>query len=130
MQNTEKYSMKNIIIHSTHPRKSSVVCVTCSNTKRKTGPLQRIPKGYMHNICHGAREEKQFDKDYAKKNMLYHTVTFDLQAVLHCECSNVSQVYYNRKLMVHFLYQLANVFTNGSMNIEQLVFKLLEVTLV
>jgi hypothetical protein len=33
-------------------------------------------------------------------------------------------------LMVHFLYHLSNVFTNCSMNINQLVFKLLEVTLV
>ena len=32
--------------------------------------------------------------------------------------------------MVHFLYHLMNVFTNCSMNINQLVFKLLEVTLV
>ena len=39
-----------------------------------------------------AREEKQFDKDYAKTNLFYHTLTFDLQAVLHCPCSNVSQV--------------------------------------
>ena len=45
-----------------------------------------------------AREEKQFDKDYAKKNLFCHTVTFDLQAVSHCPCSNVSQVYYKRKL--------------------------------
>jgi hypothetical protein len=32
--------------------------------------------------------------------------------------------------MVHFLYHLTNVFTNCSKNIDQLVFKLLEVTLV
>jgi hypothetical protein len=32
--------------------------------------------------------------------------------------------------MVHFLYHLTNVFTNCSINIDQLVFKLLEVTLV
>ena len=32
--------------------------------------------------------------------------------------------------MVDFLYHLTNVFTNCSMNIDQLVFKLLEVTLV
>jgi len=45
-----------------------------------------------------AREEKQCDKEYAQKNRFYHTVTFDLQAVLHCSCSNVSQVYEKRKL--------------------------------
>ena len=57
-----------------------------------------------------AREEKQFDKDYSKKNMFYHTVTFDLQAVLHCPCSNVSQVYYKRKLNCYNLsvYSLGN----------------------
>ena len=100
VQNTEKYSVKNTIIHSTHPRKISVVCVTYTNTKRKTDPLQRIPKGYTHNPCHGKFElekKKQFDKDYAQKNLFYHTVTFDLQAVLHCPCSNVSQVYYKRQ---------------------------------
>ena len=32
--------------------------------------------------------------------------------------------------MVHFLYHLKNVFTNCSMNIDQLVYKLLEITLV
>ena len=32
--------------------------------------------------------------------------------------------------MMDFLYHLTNVFTNCSMNIDQLVFKLLEVTLV
>jgi hypothetical protein len=33
-------------------------------------------------------------------------------------------------VMMHFLYHLTNVFTNCSMNIDQLVFKLIEVTLV
>ena len=39
-------------------------------------------------------------------------------------------VLYLYPLMVHFLCHLMNVFTNCSMNIDQLVFKLLEVTLV
>lgn len=53
VQNTETYSVKNAIIHCTHPRKTGVVCVTCTNTKRKADPLQRILKGYTHNPCHG-----------------------------------------------------------------------------
>ena len=95
VQNTEIYNVKNTIIHSTQPRKISVVRVTCTNTKRKTEPLQRIPKGYTHNLCHGKFElEKKNNliKDYSKKNLFYHTVIFDLQVVLHCPCSNVSQV--------------------------------------
>lgn len=57
-----------------------------------------------------AREEKQFDKDFAKKNPKYHTVTFDLQSVLQIPCSNVSQVYYKRKLNCYNLsvYSLAD----------------------
>jgi hypothetical protein len=37
---------------------------------------------------------------------------------------------FTKKIIVDFLYHLMNVFTNCSMNIDQLIFKLLEVTLV
>jgi hypothetical protein len=44
---------------------------------------------------------------------------------------NLSQTsIYTNIFIPDFLYHLTNVFTNRSMNIDQLVFKLLEVTLV
>lgn len=47
---------------------------------------------------HIQRKLKAFDKNFSKSRKDYHTATFDLQSVLHTPCSNVSQVYYNRKL--------------------------------
>jgi hypothetical protein len=46
------------------------------------------------------------------------------------DISIIMYIIWSSLLMVHFLYHLMNVFTNCSMNIDQLVFKLLKVTLV
>jgi hypothetical protein len=45
-----------------------------------------------------AREEKEHDKERAKVNQSVYAATFDLEAVLYTPCSNVSQIFYKRKL--------------------------------
>jgi len=48
-----------------------------------------------------ARNEKAADKAKACKDSTYHAVTVDLQSVLTTPCSNVSDMYYSRKLAVY-----------------------------
>ena len=57
-----------------------------------------------------AREEKEKDKEAARKDPSKHVVTVDLQAVLQAPCTNVSQLYYRRKLSVYnfTIYSLAD----------------------
>ena len=50
-----------------------------------------------------ARCQKEQDKQRAVSDPKYHTVTFDLQAVLTTPCSRVSQLYYKRKLQCYNL---------------------------
>ena len=50
-----------------------------------------------------ARYQKDQDKQKAVSDGSYHTVTFDLQAVLTTPCSRVSQLYYKRKLRCYNL---------------------------
>ena len=45
-----------------------------------------------------ARHEKENDKEASKKDKSIKSATFDLQAVLYTPCSNVSKVFYKRKL--------------------------------
>ena len=48
-----------------------------------------------------ARNEKAADKAKVCKDSTYHAVTVDLQSVLTTPCSNVSDMYYSRKLAVY-----------------------------
>lgn len=50
-----------------------------------------------------AREEKEHDKERAKVNQSVYAATFDLEAVLYTPCSNVSQIFYKRKLACYNL---------------------------
>lgn len=50
-----------------------------------------------------AREQKENDKKKAKKNESYKAVTFDLEQVLTTPWSNVSSLFYSRKLSTYNL---------------------------
>ena len=48
-----------------------------------------------------ARMEKANDKSLSKKDPNYRVITFDLQQVLYTPCTQVSDMYYSRKLCVY-----------------------------
>lgn len=50
-----------------------------------------------------ANNAKKFDKERASNNPDFITVTFDLQSVLQIPCSDVSPMYYSRKLCAYNL---------------------------
>lgn len=50
-----------------------------------------------------AREETEHDKEKAKSDRSVFSATFDLEAVLYTPCSNVSQIFYKRKLYCYIL---------------------------
>ncbi|CAG2207374.1 unnamed protein product [Mytilus edulis] len=83
-------------------------CLICHNynTMIETGntdeAVKRIYTEHQQRKVRG-REEKQIDKEIAKKDKSYQAVTFDLEAVLPTPCSLVSQVYYKRKLSCYNL---------------------------
>ncbi|XP_076087808.1 uncharacterized protein LOC143058197 [Mytilus galloprovincialis] len=83
-------------------------CLICHNynTMIETGntdeAVKRIYTEHQQRKVRG-REEKQIDKEIAKKDKSYQAVTFDLEAVLPTPCSLGSQVYYKRKLSCYNL---------------------------
>ncbi|KAJ8319696.1 hypothetical protein KUTeg_002739 [Tegillarca granosa] len=87
-----------------YSRQRDFFCSTVSESvKVRTKPkrVRKLTRTYTFNVKGKqlkAREEKTLDKNFAKENATYHAATFDLQSVLHTPCSNVSQVYYKRKL--------------------------------
>ena len=94
----------NISFHK--PKKDQ--CLTCNNynqLKESDNVDEKTQKDYdVHQERkERARLEKQRDKEQAKTNNGYHSVTFDLEAVLSTPCSLVSQAYYKRKLSCYNL---------------------------
>ncbi|KAL2086584.1 hypothetical protein ACEWY4_017643 [Coilia grayii] len=61
-----------------------------------------------------AREQKENDKNKAKEHESYKAVTFDLEQVLTTPWSNVSSLYYSRKLSTYNL----TVYELGSKDVE------------
>ena len=94
----------NISFH--RPKKDS--CQTCNayEVKQKQNTLsQQDELDYKTHMerKNQAREEKEKDKIISKENKAMYVATFDLQAVLPTPCSNVSQIYYKRKLNTYNL---------------------------
>ena len=72
--------------------------VTLCFEKDRAGNVSEIDKtNYESHL------EKEKDKEASKQNKCLYTVTFDLQAVLYTPCSNVSKVFYKRKLYCYNL---------------------------
>ena len=83
-------------------------CLTCHNYNQmeESGNIDNeLKENYIEHQKRKiqGREEKQRDKEKAKKDKSYQAVTFDLEAVLPTPCSLVSQVYYKRKLSCYNL---------------------------
>ncbi|MCG8049000.1 MAG: hypothetical protein N0E48_25925 [Candidatus Thiodiazotropha endolucinida] len=101
----------NLSFHK--PKKD--ICSTC-NTFEQKKKANTITQGDEINIeAHikrkeESRTEKENDKKVSQSDKSVCAVTFDLEAVLSTPCSNVSQVYYKRKLNSYNLtvYSLAN----------------------
>ena len=89
----------NLSFHK--PKKDT--CAFCNTYKEKerTGFVSDMEKyNYDEHLRRKeeARREKENDKEASKKDKSIYSATFDLQAVLYTPCSNVSKVFYKRKL--------------------------------
>lgn len=74
------------------------------STKKKHGTLTEAEEeSFQHHIKRRgrARDEKEKDKQEAKKDDSRHVITVDMQAVMQAPCGLVSQLYYKRKLSVY-----------------------------
>ena len=90
--------------------------------KERTGNVSEIDKTNYDNHLKRkdeAMNEKERYRDASKQNKSLYTATFDLQAVLYTLCSNVSKVFYKRKLncynLTYFLWQTKLVYVTSGM---------------
>ena len=81
------------------------LCATCEKYKNLENRVDADEVRQKNHIrCKNrAREEKERDKITASTNQALRSVTFDLQQVLHTPCTQVSTLYYARKLCVYNL---------------------------
>jgi hypothetical protein len=90
----------NLSFH--HPKKD--LCVKCEqyNNASEEEKIQ-LHDEHVNHIKRNelARSEKAADKDRAMADKTWHAVTADLQSVLSTPCSNVSALYYARKLSIY-----------------------------
>ena len=103
------------------PKKDQCSTCTIYNMKKMEGKLgeeeQESQKQHLSRK-ERAREEKEKDKEAARKDPSKHVVTVDLQAVLQAPCTNVSQLYYKRKLCTTSRYihrQMVKVIATSGM---------------
>ena len=85
-----------------HPRKDQ--CLQCETFKRASEHEKLdLQSNYDEHIKRkkDAQEKKKQDKENAAKDPTFVTATFDLQSVLQLPCSDVSSMYYKRKLCVY-----------------------------
>lgn len=81
-------------------------CSTCAKYEQATGEAKNeLTETYNQ---HKQREKdanasKAFDKERATTDNTFKTITFDLQSVLQIPCSDVSPMYYKRKLCCYNL---------------------------
>ena len=95
--------MKTLTCPSMCQRRTSVFGAVHS-TKKKHGTLTEAEEeSFQHHIKRRgrARDEKEKDKQEAKKDDSRHVITVDMQAVMQAPCGLVSQLYYKRKLSVY-----------------------------
>lgn len=88
------------------------LCVICTNyEKAAQEKKQELENSYKSHIKRkqDCNEEKERDKERALKDPHFTSITFDLQAVLQIPTSNVSLLYYSRKMIVYnlALYEFA-----------------------
>ena len=86
------------------PKKDQCLRCTVHSTKKKQGTLtQAEEESFQHHFKRRgrARDEKEQDKQKAKKDDSRHVITVDMQAVMQAPCGLVSQLYYKRKLSVY-----------------------------
>ena len=101
----------NLSFHK--PKKDT--CSTCNAFEQKKKANTITQEDEINIEAHTKRKEesraeKENDKKVSQSDKSVCAVTFDLEAVLSTPCSNVSQVYYKRKLNSYNLtvYSLAN----------------------
>ena len=96
------------------PKKDTCAFCNTYQEKERTGVVSEEDKiNYAEHLKRKdeARSEKEKDKEAAKQEKSIYTATFDLQAVLYTPCSNVSKVFYKRKLNCYnlTLFSLADL---------------------
>ena len=84
------------------PRKD--LCQTCENYRHAPETEKFVQAYQKHDVrkkdCY---EEKERDKERAIREEQFQSVTFDLQSVLQIPSSDVSPMYYSRKICVYNL---------------------------
>lgn len=75
------------------------LCQTCENYKNAT-EKEKFEVAYQNHQRrkHECYAAKSSDKERALKENNFVSVTFDLQSVLQIPCSDVSPMYYSRKV--------------------------------
>ena len=89
----------NLSFHK--PKKDTCTFCNTYNEKVRTGFVSETETNNHEEHLKrkdDARNKKEKDKEISKHNKSIYTATFDLQAVLYTSCSNVSKVFYKRKL--------------------------------
>lgn len=107
-----RYFCKNYNLSFFKPKKDQ--CVICTNYNNATAQDEKMIKDYEAHIQRKeeAYRAKDSDKLRAKKDKSFLTATFDLQSVLQVPSSDVSPMYYSRKLCVYNLCVYENVEPN------------------
>lgn len=85
-----------------HPKKD--LCLKCEQYRNASEEDKvKLIDEYNNHVQRKeqARSEKAADKERAMSDRRWHVVTADLQSVLSTPCSNVSSMYYARKLSVY-----------------------------
>lgn len=95
---------KNYNLSFFHPKKDQ--CLTCSRYQQASpDEKQRLEADYEYHLRrkNESQEAKAADKERAKMDESFMSVTFDLQSVLQIPSSEVSLTYYMRKLTMYNL---------------------------
>lgn len=81
-------------------------CATCTaymNAKGDEKLLQESKYSEHQDRIKDCNEAKSTDKDRSNNEKTFHSLTFDLQSVLQIPCSEVSSLYYSRKINAYNL---------------------------
>lgn len=106
----QQFKMYNLSFH----KKTKDQCAKCAKFQNTENPNTDDEAEYNKHMNNKSisREEKHKDKELAKNDARFSSATFDLQSILVSPCTNVSNLYYSRKLHTYNL----SVYTQESGN--------------
>ncbi len=112
-QSTYRYIFNREYNLSFHiPKKDQCLC--CNKLRNSKEKEDQILYEKHLKDARRAQDEKKHDKEISQSDDTYKCFTFDLQKVLYTPCSNVSSMYYTRKLSYYNLTTLDLKTKDGS----------------